>query len=160
MRKYLCKLLDCNKSRSSEEESFYEGFHGLKSPEEREAMSVLELAELLAPLQKDTATYIVLSHELNLKIAKHQAKLNHRTVLIAGAFTITGAVMGAVATSYFSSQLPITITNCQSHKNCETGITKTQKEAANNGNNNPSAPVEVNAKPSCSTHHKKTNEKP
>lgn len=128
MRKYLCQLLGCNKNRSNEEESLAEGFYGLKSSEEREAMSVLELAELLTPLQKDTVSYIVLSHELNLKIAKHQAKLNHRTVLTAGAFTIAGAIIGAVVTSYFSSQPSSTIMHCQCHKNCETEITKTQKE--------------------------------
>lgn len=73
------------------DEDFSEGFHGLPSEKERGAMSVLQLAELLVPLQKDTVPYIVLSHELNLKIAKCQVK----ATLNAGWLGVGGAIISA-----------------------------------------------------------------
>ncbi|ULA64200.1 MAG: hypothetical protein LZF86_110902 [Nitrospira sp.] len=63
-------------------------------------MSVLQLAELLVPLQKDTVAYIVLSHELNLKIAKCQAKATSQAGWISAAATIIGAFV-TFALGYF-----------------------------------------------------------
>lgn len=88
------------------DEDFSEGFHGLPNEKKRGAMSVLQLAELLVPLQKGTVPYIVLSHELNLKIAKCQVK----ATLKAGWLGVGGTIISALisfALGYFlgTSQL-------------------------------------------------------
>jgi hypothetical protein len=82
------------------DEDFSEGFHDLPSEKERGAMSVLQLAELLVLLQKDTVPYLVLSHELNLKIAKCQVK----ATLNAGWLGVGGTIISALisfALGYF-----------------------------------------------------------
>jgi hypothetical protein len=43
------------------------GYHDLPNAKEREAMSVLQLAEEMAKHSEGSPPYIVLSHELNLK---------------------------------------------------------------------------------------------
>lgn len=77
-----------------------ESYHGIPSEKEREAMSVLQLAELLASLQKDTVPYIVLSHELNLKIAKGQAKATLNAGWLGAVATIIAALV-TFALGYF-----------------------------------------------------------
>jgi hypothetical protein len=75
------------KNNESKREAFSLGFHGLPGARERAAMSVLQLAEETAKHQKDSTPFIVLSHELNLKLAKEQAKA-----------TLTAGWLGAGAT--------------------------------------------------------------
>ena len=45
----------------------------------------------------------MLSHELDLKIARKQAQLSQRGIWIGLAGTLVGAVLGAAATVFFSS---------------------------------------------------------
>ena len=70
------------------------GYHGLPDARERTAMTVLALAEEMVKHQKDTPAYIVLSHELNLKLAREQAK----ATMGAGWLAVGGAIAAAVLT--------------------------------------------------------------
>jgi hypothetical protein len=115
-----------------EESAFNHAFYGIPNEQEREAMSVLDLAELLSPLEKDSVPYIVLSHELSLKIAKDQAKLSHRSVKVAGVFTIVGAVVGAAATAFFSSQPTQTVIHYRCPENCATETTTSKAQSITN----------------------------
>lgn len=63
------------------------GYHGIPDARQREAMSVLQLAEEMVKHKEGSPPYIVLSHELNLKLAKLQAKA-----------TLSAGWVGAVAT--------------------------------------------------------------
>lgn len=78
----------------SDEDDILEGFHDLPSEKEREAMSVLRLAELMATREKGSPPYIVLAHELTLKIAKLQTKATLRS----GWLGVGGTVFTALAT--------------------------------------------------------------
>lgn len=84
------------------EEAFSEGFHGLPSEKERGAMSVLRLAELLSTQKLGSIAYIVLEHELNLKIAKVQAKATLSSGWLGLVGSISAALLG-VALGYFLS---------------------------------------------------------
>ena len=63
-------------------------------------MSVLRLAELMATREKDSPPYIVLAHELTLKIAKVQAKATLRSGWLAIGGTVFAALL-SFAFGYF-----------------------------------------------------------
>lgn len=92
------RLFRCNNSDSGDE--FDEGFHDLPSARKREAMSVIQLAEILRPLQKDSVAYIVISHELNLKIAKEQSKATLKAGWIGAGATLAAAVLSFLLGAY------------------------------------------------------------
>jgi|GEM_PF-4811610 len=83
-----------------EEEGMDHGFRGLPLPKEREKMDVLKIAELLSSRPKGSPAYIVLEHELNLKIARLQAKATLNAGWISAVATIL-AVFIAFALGYF-----------------------------------------------------------
>ena len=73
-------------------------------------MSVLEIAEALAGASRDSVQHIVLSHELNMKIAKEQSTATLR----AGWAGVVGAVTTALLTfclGYFIGTSPAKVTN-------------------------------------------------
>lgn len=81
------------------------GYHGIPNAEQREAMSVLQLAEEIAKHKEGSPPYIVLSHELNLKLAKLQAK----ATLSAGWVNAVAAVIAVLisfALGYFIGASP------------------------------------------------------
>ncbi len=91
--------------RNKVEEAFSEGFYDLPGEQERADMTVLQLAELLSTRQVGTPAYIVLEHELNLKIAKVQAK----ATLSSGWLGFAGSIIAALfafALGYYFGQLP------------------------------------------------------
>jgi len=92
---------------SPEEEAFEQGFHGLPSPKERARMSAERLAILLCEQTPGTPAYILVEHELNLRIAQVQS---HATLWSAGIGALAGvlaAIAGAIAAFVLtSSQVP------------------------------------------------------
>ena len=91
--------------RGKGEEAFSEGYYGLPSEQERADMTILQLAELLSTQQVGTPAYIVLEHELNMKIAKVQAK----ATLSSGWLGFTGGIIAALfvfALGYYFEKLP------------------------------------------------------
>lgn len=103
------------------DENLSTGYHGIPDAAKREKMSVLELAEEMVKHQKepkDSAAYVVLSHELNLKLAKEQANLNYRIAKFSAAFAVIGAIAGAAATDFFASQQPPVSQHCKTAQNC------------------------------------------
>ena len=77
--------------RLEEEEAMEQGFHDLPSTRERTAMSPQKLAILLATCEKDSPQYILVSHELNLRIAQ----VSSRATYGAAAVGLAGVVLGA-----------------------------------------------------------------
>ena len=93
------------KQRTAEDEACAEGFHDLPSQKERAAMTVLQLAELLSRRERGSPVYILIEYELNLKIAKTQAKatLSSGWIGLLGSFL---AVLTAFALGYFTGERP------------------------------------------------------
>jgi hypothetical protein len=83
-----------------------EVWHDIPAPELRAKMSPEKLSILLSSCEKDSPKHTLLSHELNIRLAQEQAKLNRTNIKIAGLFTVIGAILGASATAFFHSLIP------------------------------------------------------
>ncbi len=81
-------------------EQLLEGFYGLPSEIERAKMTVLQLAELLSNQQQGSPAHLVIEHELNLKIAKVQAKATLSSGWVSAFGSIASALLG-VLLGYF-----------------------------------------------------------
>lgn len=98
------------------EEAFEQGFHGIPSPQERAKMSPEKLAILLSEQQNGTPAYVLVEHELNLRIALVQ----FQATLRSGWLGLLGALLGA-ALGFFlarlspneTPQLPAQVCHCQ-----------------------------------------------
>ncbi len=84
-------------NNKEEENSMHHSFYDLPEQKEREQMEVLELAELLSSVEEGTPPYIVLTHELNMKIAKEQSK----ATLSASWIGATAVIISALVTAFF-----------------------------------------------------------
>ncbi len=78
--------------RDNGEEAFIGEFYDVPGEQERANMTALQLAELFSTRQVGTPAYIVLEHELNMKIAKVQAK----ATLSSGWLCLTGSIIAAL----------------------------------------------------------------
>lgn len=67
-----------------------EVFHDIPPSNKRQKMSAEELAILLSGCKPDTPKYILIEHELNLRIVKEQNK----TTLLAASITAISGVIG------------------------------------------------------------------
>ena len=67
-----------------------EVFYNIPPDKERKKMSPRELAKLLSECEKDSPKYILLEHELNIRIAQVQARPVYFSVLM----TIVGIILG------------------------------------------------------------------
>ena len=81
--------------RISDEEAFEQGFNGIPDPQKRAKMSPEKLAIELSKQEKDSPPYILLEHELNLRLAKEQSK----ATLEAGRYGGHAAVLSAILTA-------------------------------------------------------------
>lgn len=94
-----------NRSINKDKQEFIEGFNGiLESERERKKMTPAQLAIRLSKCEKDSPAYVLLSHELNLRIAKVQS-----TAIYVGAFagifgTIIGIVIGVLLTAWIQTK--------------------------------------------------------
>ena len=93
----------------SGEEAFEQGFHGIPDPQKRAKMSPEKLAIELSKQEKDSPPYILLEHELNLRLAKEQSEATreagryggHAAVLAALLTAIIGYLLGSSQTNEF-----------------------------------------------------------
>lgn len=117
----------------SPEEEYHYGWYGVPDPEKRVAMSPEDLAIELSKIEdRNSPPYILLGHELNIRLAQEQAKLNHRSAKLNAVFTIIGAVVGSAATAIFSDQPTQPIVHCQAPKNCPAAGTTSPSVVINN----------------------------
>ena len=65
-------------------------FFDIPPDKERKKMSPRELAKLLSVCEKDTPKYILLEHELNIRIAQVQARPAYLSIFM----TIVGIILG------------------------------------------------------------------
>lgn len=83
------------------EEAFEQGFHGIPDPGKRAGMSQEKLAIELSRLEKGSPPYILLEHELNLRLAKEQAKATLSAGWLGASATVL-AVFIAAALGYLA----------------------------------------------------------
>ena len=72
------------------EDIMAEGFYSLPSERARRRMSPMKLAELLSEQKPGSGQYILVEHELNIRIAKVQSNATYW----GAAFTLIGVVVG------------------------------------------------------------------
>jgi len=80
-----------------------EVFHEIPNYEKRKKMSPEELSIFLSKQKKDSPAYILLSHELNLKIAKFQSKATLNAGWLGAAATIIATLLSG-ALGFFIGQ--------------------------------------------------------
>ncbi len=88
--------------REGAEEAFEQGFHGIPSPQERASMLPEKLAILLSQQQPGTPAYVLVEHELNLRIASIQS----RATLRSGWLGLLGALLGAALGFFLGTLSP------------------------------------------------------
>ena len=76
----------------SESDAFEQGFYGIPSSKDRAKLSPEKLAIELAKLEKGSPLYILIEHELNLRISKSQSTATY----VAAIFGLIGVVLGAL----------------------------------------------------------------
>ena len=148
----------------SPDEEFHYGWHGVPDPQKRATLSSEDLAIELSKIEdKNSPPYILLGHELNIRLAQEQAKLNHRSARLNAVFTIIGAVVGSAATAMFSSQPTQPIAHYQTPQNCPTACA-TSKSVVINKNNLatplPAVGVKTPAPSKSNQHNDDNNQQP
>jgi len=96
------------------EDNMAEGYDDLPDEKERRWMSPTRLAKLLSECEKGTSKYILVEHELNIRIAKVQSRATYVGV-VAGAL---GIFVGAFLTAALQSQQSVQCV-CKSNHACE-----------------------------------------
>ncbi len=80
------------------EESFLRGYHSLPDDKKIQAMSFIQLSELYQSCEKDSTKFHVVEREVKKRLAKDQAKINRKNIIIGscigGLFTIVGVILG------------------------------------------------------------------
>ena len=82
-------------NRRSDEEAFEQGFHGIPDPQKRAGMSPEKLAIELSKLENGSPPYILLEHELNLRLAKEQAKATLSAGWLGAGATLIAVLLSA-----------------------------------------------------------------
>ncbi|MFA7270065.1 MAG: hypothetical protein WC073_12020 [Sterolibacterium sp.] len=83
------------KDRAEMQEAFDRVSHGMPPRAERKKMSPENLALEIAKHQNGSPAYILLSHELDRRIAKDQAIATWQAALLGGLFALGSAALGA-----------------------------------------------------------------
>lgn len=84
------------------EEIYTEAFYGLPADRARRRMSPLKLAELLSEQEPGSVQYILVEHELNIRIAKVQSNATYW----GAALTLLGVVVGWYLQEWSKSSPP------------------------------------------------------
>ena len=87
-------------------EQFGEGYEDLPDADKRSVMTPLALAQLIVGRDKNSAGFIVLEHELNLKIAKEQSKATLIAGWLGAGATIIAVVLAAAMGYYIGNSKP------------------------------------------------------
>ena len=121
---------------SADNNSMHNGYakvrYELPYAREREKMSILQLAEYLSSVEKGTPGYIVVEHELNLKIAKVQAKATLNAGWIGASASII-AVLLTFALGFYTG-------SSKSKEPNDTKCEKTTTRPASNTNGDKAKP--------------------
>ena len=93
----LARILGFLGLRSEEfEREVEQAFYDLPDPRQRAQMSPERLAILLSQQQPDTPAYILIEHELNLRITSVQSKATIRSGWLGLGGTLLGTILGFV----------------------------------------------------------------
>ncbi|MBI5919232.1 MAG: hypothetical protein HY849_07670 [Nitrosomonadales bacterium] len=118
------------------DENFDDGFDGIPSSEETNAMTARAVARRLANINDRTsAGYLILSHELNLKIAKEQSKATLTSGWVTAIATVIVGVAGFLIgtsskTEVTFNPIPQPATTCNCTQNVTTPLPAENKKQA------------------------------
>ena len=132
--------------REEEEEGFDQGYHDLPPPKVRASMSPEKLAILLSEQQAGTPAYILVEHELNLRIAQVQARATYKASYVG----VVGVVVGIAATAFLSwlqTPPPPKSTGQEIHACCERDTNGTAKVGRSQNIPSGSSPVVPGVQP-------------
>jgi hypothetical protein len=85
----------------TEQEAFEQGFHGIPDPAARAKMSPEKLAILLSECKPESPAYILVEHELNLRLAKEQSGATWKAAGLGFLGALLAALLGAWGTGAF-----------------------------------------------------------
>lgn len=102
--------------KQAEEEAFEQGFHGIPHPKERAKMSPEKLAIELSKLEKGSPPYVLLEHELNLRLAKEQAKATLSAGWLGAGATLLAVLISAALGYIAGTSQPKTPNGCEHEK--------------------------------------------
>ncbi len=88
-------MTSAENQRRAEEEAFEQGFHDIPDPRIRTGMSPEKLAIELSKLERGSPPYILLEHELNLRLAKEQAKATLSAGWLGAGATVLAVFIAA-----------------------------------------------------------------
>lgn len=83
------------KEKAAEEQAFELAFHGIPDSRSRSMMSPEKLAIELSNQKEGSPAYLLLEHELNLRLATIQANATR----VAALYGVLGVILGAVLTA-------------------------------------------------------------
>ena len=94
LRRLFLRIAIC--LESSDGEQMEDGFDGVPSADETDAMTPRAIARLLAGVKdQSSSAYIILSHELNMKIAKEQSKATLNAGWLGAGATLVAVFLSA-----------------------------------------------------------------
>lgn len=113
-------MTDTEVERKAAEEAFDHGFYNIPGAKKRAKLSCEKLAIELWKCEKDSPPYILLAHELNLRLAREQVNATLRvgwlTALAALAIFVLGQLFG-------TSSIPATQAACTPAKTAANNTT-------------------------------------
>ena len=83
----------------TDDEEFEQGFHSLPHPSARKKMSVEKLAIILSGCAQGKAAYILIEHELNMRLAQEQSSATRWAALYGAVGALAAAGVGAWLTA-------------------------------------------------------------
>ena len=88
-------MASSEKDRTEQQEAFDRVFHGMPPNTEREKMSPENLALELTKHENSSPAYIILSHELSLRLAKEQSKATLSAGWLGAGATVIAVLLSA-----------------------------------------------------------------
>lgn len=144
----LARILGFLGSRSEEfEREVEQAFYDLPDPQSRAQMSPEKLAILLSKQQAGTPAYILVEHELDLRIASIQSRATVRS----GWLGLIGALLGATLGFYLGTLSPKAEQNLREQVRRSECVSQVQQPQSGSKPQIPSStmpsPISVNGRP-------------
>ena len=109
----------------SEKESFELGVYGIPSADERARKSPEQLAILLSQQKPGSPAYILVEHELNMRLAKIQANATEKAAWVGVVGVVAGVVLAlllpAISAPTAKSDKPKPAISTESKQNAPVG---------------------------------------
>lgn len=131
------------------EEAFRRGYHGIPDDGKLQAMSYIQLSELLHSSEKDSTKFHVIEREMKKHLAKDQARINRSNIILGACIGLAGVFIGGfLRSSPPCNEIPITNTVNQDHAVKPPLVNPPSIQPATIAPTIETAPAQSNAQPS------------